>query len=551
MSKQASSLSHLAVGQRFQADGNGGGKGTIRFLGPIDIASSQDRDEQQHKEEEKKKKKAKLRYFVGVEWDDEGRGKNDGSTGGTRYFECAPGMGSFVHPQRVTAARTLFDAVDDKYRSEFEAADSQRSLLAQNEPGGRTFEVPVVFAGHLETHEKLRDVGRLTHVVLNDAGVASLGDEPARLRELLPSCTELDLGNNLLSSWDDVAAVAEALDLVELRLSSNPLAGDVPAARLAEAGSLARVERLFLNQVPRAWDVARRLDAAGALPALRELHVCVNGVEALGDGDGGADVVTGFERLEFLNLTGNALREWSEVERLRELPALRRLMLNGNPLREMRYPGGFAALEWVSVRDCRVERWESVDRLNAFPALREIGMLRNPVSEGQAERDQRVEVVARVGSLRVMNHSEVSRRERQDAEKLYLLRCAEAAAARGLEDPPAAEHPRYAELVAAYGKPARQAPKVQPALKGRLVTVRVYDGTDEDPDACKTKKVPKTMTVGNLKALVMRLYRVPPPRQELLLVQPGGADPVPLDDTIKQLTYYNIEGEASVILKRV
>ena len=36
------------------------------------------------------------KVWMGVEWAEAGRGKNDGSVGEARYFSCAPGMGSFI-----------------------------------------------------------------------------------------------------------------------------------------------------------------------------------------------------------------------------------------------------------------------------------------------------------------------------------------------------------------------------------------------------------------------------------------------------------------------
>lgn len=73
------------------------------------------------------KHKATVRYvgaveghdgvWVGVEWDDPGRGKHDGSTGGRRYFSCASGgpAGSLVRLAKVGRGAALEDALLARY----------------------------------------------------------------------------------------------------------------------------------------------------------------------------------------------------------------------------------------------------------------------------------------------------------------------------------------------------------------------------------------------------------------------------------------------------
>lgn len=79
-----------------------GFKATIRYTGPVAAAKNQ-KD-----------------TWLGVEWDDESRGKHDGScvdSSGVfhRYFECKMGSGSFVKPSKVSKFKTIIEALHDRY----------------------------------------------------------------------------------------------------------------------------------------------------------------------------------------------------------------------------------------------------------------------------------------------------------------------------------------------------------------------------------------------------------------------------------------------------
>ena len=212
---------------------------------------------------------------------------------------------------------------------------------------------------------------------------------------MLPSLTELDLSENLISSWSFVAELATALpSLRALNLSGNRLA--LPS--LADAAALpslpglpglAGLQTLVLNGCGVGWEQA--VAVARQLPSLRELHLCGNrlaslqlpaaspsaaaaaaaGLEGLslspGDpaasssgvdsSDGGigssssgssstrdstaALLAAAFPQLELLDLEDNALASWhADVALLGQLPRLSSLLLSGNRLADVQYCGG-------------------------------------------------------------------------------------------------------------------------------------------------------------------------------------------------------------------
>ncbi|KAF8544490.1 CAP Gly-rich domain-containing protein [Trichophaea hybrida] len=81
----------IEVGKRCRVGGEGGRRGTVRFVGVVPEIPNGG-------------------LWVGFE-SDEPTGKNDGSVAGKSYFSCKPKHGSFVRPERVEVGD--FPEVDD------------------------------------------------------------------------------------------------------------------------------------------------------------------------------------------------------------------------------------------------------------------------------------------------------------------------------------------------------------------------------------------------------------------------------------------------------
>ncbi|GKT40130.1 tumor susceptibility gene 101 protein [Colletotrichum spaethianum] len=185
------------IGQRLSYDG---ALCTVRYIGPVDGTSG---------------------TWLGVEWDDAGRGKHDGQHKGVRYFSSWTGLSknptaaSFVRPSRpADAAQSFVAALHGKYNAE---------AVAERES-----EIQIVFFGKKPAEEvgfdkirrQLARVEDLTIVILDGARVAidvAPGDKS--VKETSPLITELDISRNLFEEFEQVVKICRELgSLRSLRL---------------------------------------------------------------------------------------------------------------------------------------------------------------------------------------------------------------------------------------------------------------------------------------------------------------------------------------------
>ena len=92
----ASGSSQPTIGARVQV---GDCKATVKYVGEVQDQTGN---------------------WIGLEWDDPARGKNDGSTGGSRYFSCRQdGAGSFMRYEKFASqavlGRDILSSLQDRY----------------------------------------------------------------------------------------------------------------------------------------------------------------------------------------------------------------------------------------------------------------------------------------------------------------------------------------------------------------------------------------------------------------------------------------------------
>jgi hypothetical protein len=337
----------------------------------------------------------------------------------------------------------------------------------------------------------------------------NINDNYVELASHLPALRELDLADNLLSSWDRVAQLVGQLPLHVLNVSYNHLPVG-PGYQLPVA-SFSQLTHLVIGELGYSWPQIEAV--AGSLPLLLVLQAHNNKVTDIQLGQGV------FPVLEELDLDGNPLAGWqAAVDPLARMANLRSLRLNGTGLDDIRViEGSFVHLKTLQLLNNNFQNWSSVAELNKL-AITELRLRNCPLySHVRDNENCRSITIALVASLEVLNGSAITKSERRWAEIDYLKKHGgEYLRIKGLTDLAEqsaemakfrAQHGRYEDIVRMYGEPLEGEDRVQDTtLSAVLVAVTVR--CPELPGSADTvKKLPTSMTVAKLKALLYRLYK--------------------------------------------
>lgn len=186
-----------------------GYRATVRYIGKVAAA------------------KNKEEIWLGVEWDNQTRGKHDGSCLDDdgklhRYFQCAFGAGSFVKLFKVSPGITLVQAVRERY------VDLNAPTIANTESNlpdaafvtSKGNQKPIEFVGEHKIRQR-QQLAVLDRFSVRSDSVSTIGEG---LRELVGHMTEADLQENLLSDWREIANLGlEMPNLQTLLLHGNKM----------------------------------------------------------------------------------------------------------------------------------------------------------------------------------------------------------------------------------------------------------------------------------------------------------------------------------------
>ena len=260
-------------------------RGTIKYLGTVDGTKGD---------------------WIGIDWDDSNRGKHDGTHNGKKYFSTkTETSGSFVRITKISTGVTFEKSIEDRYGGSAEADPEVLENIR------RDINAPFLqLVGFDKVNETQSNYDKLKTISVRNMGVYSSGDALESF-----AVTVLDIAENLFDSWDTVSKMTKQLKkLKNLNVSDNKLA--FPKNEQDMASAFENLHTLFMGRMDYDWKECQSI--LEYMKNLQVLHIYENFITVI---PSECHVVTLVE----LNLTGNALKEWSNVMKLSKLPRLQKL----------------------------------------------------------------------------------------------------------------------------------------------------------------------------------------------------------------------------------
>jgi hypothetical protein len=463
--------------------------------------------------------------WIGIEWDDQSKGKHSGEFEGVSYFKTRfPNHGSFVKESVVfsecSPAVSLEFAILNKYadRNELDLTETY-AFTGQNR------KKPIELVGTEKIISKQEKVDMLKEIALQGCLV---GEITSGFGRRIVSCETLRLDQNLLNSWDQVSLILDEVpQLKTLSLTANRL--ELPLKRPTTSA----LQVLVLNNM--GLTCQDLVNVLPQFPSLQELHLYKNFCN---------DLIISNELLQsliLLNLEDNQITSWQAVSELcKGLNNLEKLILNENPIGEVNYQGGFPQLTALSIENCGISNWSSIDELEKFPGkIKELRIARNPGLGAEMRLSiQRFNIIARVGSLSMLSGSAVRAQERLEAERYYLRSMMDVT---GLES-----SSRWQELINKHGPPSEIFSRVvteKDTLAGQTLNsntasliIRCLATTGMGKEV--KKKLILSMTVADLKNMCAKLFGVKNNEIRLSFHDKSSFMPEVMDDNLKSIGYY-------------
>ena len=335
--------------------------------------------------------------YVGVEWDEQSRGKHNGEYKGQKLFDVkVPNSGSFLREATVKEGVKLSDVISD-----YSCAGGFLSL--------------------------------------DNSLLVSIGD----ISELPPAVKIVNVSNTLVATsqfiWDllNISPNIECLIMGKIFFVEFP-----PPTKQYN------LKEIVLNNTNITEDQIKMVLAA--FPLLRTIDVSFCTPPSL-------LIFQEYSNLQSIHLDGLQINDFKLVSKaLGKMPNLESLSLCDNEIKAIEYiPETFLLLKTLLLKSNAIIDLFSLDGLLHMPKLEDLQVQRNPIQDKIGEVETRLLIVARFPYLKKLNGSPITPSELQQSEIQYLEYFSKDVALNGPQ-----RHPRWEELCQKYGAPQVETEKV-------------------------------------------------------------------------------------------
>ncbi|CAD6447162.1 906476c0-f79f-4a73-bbb2-2be44800a934 [Sclerotinia trifoliorum] len=497
--------------------------------------------------------------WLGVEWDDPSRGKNDGKG----YFEClskAPTPASFIRPTRKPDPEQSFvEAVFHKYASGDGLDPSKQIVISGKVAEEVGFDK--VARQQAQVHELkivLVDGQRInrahTKSQTKEASATSGTDRSMvdlTVGEAFPSIVELDLSRNLFRSLHEIEIICEQLkNLRILRLNGSRLKLDT--SKILDAIMLGSAEEVF-NMI-KSLELDENLIDWNELCILMQRFTSTVSLTASSNGFQKLSSPLTNCSLTSLTLEYNDFTSLTDLEVLTQLTSLESLLLKGNKISTTGTMSGSGSvktftplifnkkLSYIDLSYNQIDKWDFVDELvHIFPGMTSLRISKNQIYQEKGDtstmgslNEEFMLTLARLGSLQKLNFSSITPQDRNNAELFYLSEIGKELGAVGSdqESSVVSRHKRYKELCDLHGPPVvvrKEKAEINPAfLEARLIKFTFYVPANPEIDQKENtivKEIPKAFSIYRVKGIVGRILDRRPLSLKLIW-ETGEWDPV-------------------------
>ncbi|XP_049802228.1 tubulin-specific chaperone E isoform X2 [Schistocerca nitens] len=400
---------------------------------------------------------------------------------------------------------------------------------------------------------KASDFSKLQVVWLREHQVSTAGS-PGELFQLCPRIRELDLSRNLLNNWTAVAEIAIQLQFLRiLNVSENHLV--IPDDALSLKSSFLSLEHIIVGKMSYSWcDV---LICATMWPHIHKLQVPFNCITTLSSPPPNI-----LQNLRLLDLEGNKIRHWHEINKLGKLNTLEVLNISNTGVSEIAFPLEneqqktelFPSLKQLHLSENNISDWKYISELEKLKSLEDLKFRDNPVLQHETVETCFQLIIARIGNLKILNGISVTPEERRGAEYDYMKRHAHSwlsltsnSEKKEQLNEFTVHHPRYQYLVDKYGAPENGETEVTShTLKSQLILVEIH--VPESKHQPITKRVPRNMTVQKFKGLIQKLFKLENEISQLSCRNKKAPYlEYPIDNDLEELAYFAISDGDHII----